>query len=114
MTQRKWNKIVLAVVLVGIAIISFCFTGIVLKHNQYSVDQYLFEDGSKITVDWNKYEDSTEFKNVRYYYGYINGTVIDGFAGGWYMSAEQWYKLIYEKGGEDYARYCATLTEWRW
>lgn len=107
------KKIMFGAIAVMIAVTLFCLTGMVIERGRYSVDQYVFEDGSKITVDWNKYEDSEEYKNVRYYYGYINGE-IDSFSGGWYMTAEQWYKLIYEKGGENYARYCATLTEWRW
>lgn len=79
--------------------------------NTYTVDQYTFKDGSKITVDWNVYEDSNQYKNVRYFKGVIND---NGYIETWLMSAEQWYKLIYERGGENYAQYCATLTEWRW
>ena len=109
--MKKMNRIGFCVIAVVIAMVLFYITEIVIERGRYSVDQYVFEDGSKITVDWNKYEDSEEYKNVRYYYGYLNET---GNSGGWYMTAEQWYKLIYEKGGKDYARYCATLTEWRW
>ena len=77
----------------------------------YTVDQYTFEDGSKITIDWNVYEDSEEYKNVRYYKGCFNKGYDTDF---WYMSAEQWYRELYFKGGDDYAQYCATLKEWRW
>lgn len=112
MTKNMMDQITLVVtmVLALVALLSF----IELYNDQdciYEVDQYVFKDGTKITIDWNTYEDSDKYENVRYYKGYIN----DGTGGAtWLMSAEQWYREVWLKGGDNYNQYRKTLSEWRW
>ena len=89
-------------------------TVIGLMKKPYSVDQYRFNDGYTITVDWNQSEE-TEYKNIKYYYGCIND---HGEIMFWWTDAAQWYEWIYEhidlEGGETHEDYLIETTEWRW
>lgn len=112
MTYREMKNVFVLTMAIMLLIIGVynVIDEIIPKH-KYTVDQYKFNDGSKITIDWNLYEDSEEYKNVRYYFGCIN----DGLdIINCYMTAEQWHKQIYEKELDNYEWSYEILTEWRW
>lgn len=79
---------------------------------KYTVDQFCFNDGYKITVDWNKMEES-EYSHDPFYYGCINNGTETIF---WYTTATGWYTWIYDhiEDGHDHHEYLEQKTEWRW
>ena len=112
--QKNIFVLAIAIVMLVLGILSIFDNG-KTEDNIHTVSQWTFRDGYKITIDWSVYKDETVYDNedptIRYYYGCLNDGIYTDF---WYMSAEQWYREVYEK--ECQVERCSFehLTEWRW
>lgn len=113
--KEQKNAFVLAIAIVmALLAIASIFDNGKSEGNDNKVSQWTFSDGVKITIAWSVFEDEPHYDGtpqIRYYYGCINDGLSTCF---WYMSAEQWYKVIYEKETTVERISYEILTEWRW
>lgn len=112
--QKNIFVLVLTIVMLILGIMSIFDNGGKSEESDNAVSQWTFSDGVKITVAWNVFEDDLYYDGapqIRYYYGCFNNGMSTDF---WYMSAEQWYKAIYEKEISVERISYEILTEWRW
>ena len=109
---NKEQKNVFVIAMATILIVVIIAIGITQDINRHhDVDQFVYSDGTKITIDWSKNEKSDEYKNVSYFYGCINDGIYANF---WWMSAEQWHARVFEKDFECERTFGGPVKEWRW
>ena len=112
MTNKEEKNIISTVLATIICIVGIIYAINGIAENKYTVDQYCFDDGYKITIDWNKMEES-EYSHDPYYYGCINNGINTFFV---YTTAGGWYRWVFDhvEEGHEHYDYLKKLTEWRW